>query len=78
MYETQDPEIAIEEESDWERVINYLKTSGPKTVKELQSVTSYHSRNSFLKKVLNPMIEQDIVYRDGNAKSPKSVIKIKL
>jgi len=78
MYETQDPEITMEEESDWERVINYLKTSGPKTVKELQSVTSYHSRNSFLKKVLNPMIEQDIVYRDGNAKSPKSVIKIKL
>ena len=77
MYEIQDSEVSMEEESDQERVINFLKTSGPKSVKELQRVTAYASRTTFLKNVLNPLIEQGIIYRDGNTRSPRALIKLK-
>ncbi len=77
MYEIQDSEVSMEEESDQERVINLLKTSGPKSVKELQRVTAYASRTTFLKNVLNPLIEQGIIYRDGNTRSPRALIKLK-
>ena len=63
------------EETDTERIIALLK-KGPKTVKALQAETHYKSRAGFLKEVLNPLIENGIVYRDGNAKSPTAVIKL--
>ncbi len=44
--------------------------------KALQAETHYKSRAGFLKEVLNPLIENGIVYRDGNAKSPTAVIKL--
>lgn len=63
--------------SDAEKIIELLKAEGAKPVKELQAVTNYKSRSQFLAEVINPLIEADIIYRDGNVKSPTALIKIK-
>ena len=65
-----------EELPEAQKVIELLKTEGPKHVKELQTVTNYKSRSQFLKEIINPLIEKKIIYRDGNAKSPKALIKL--
>lgn len=62
--------------SDEEKVIELLK-EGPKSVKELQSVTKYKSRSGFLREVLNPLLSSGTAYRDGNEKSPAAKIKLK-
>ena len=54
-----------------------LRTQGPRLVRELQVVTDYKSRSQFLVEVINPLIDEEIIYRDGNVKSPKSLIKLK-
>lgn len=43
----------------------------------LQVVTDYKSRSQFWVEVINPLIDEEIIYRDGNVKSPKSLIKLK-
>ena len=73
LYEDYD---AQNELSDKDKVIELLK-DGPKTVKELQSVTKYKSRSTFLEKVLNPLINTGTVYRDGDEKSPSTRIVMK-
>lgn len=70
-------EVSSEEMSDKERVIRILKLEGPKPIKELQEVTKYKSRSQFLAKVLNPLIEEGQVWREGSIKSPSSLIKLK-
>lgn len=77
LYEEHSTKINDTDMSDAERIVELLKTEGPKPVKELQKYTSYKSRSQFLTEIINPLIEADIIYRDGNAKSPKSVIKSK-
>ena len=62
--------------SDSERIVELLRAEGPKPVKELQELTNYKSRSQFLTEVINPLLEARIVIRDGNVKSPKSVIKL--
>jgi predicted transcriptional regulator len=73
LYEDYD---AQNELSDKDKVIELLK-DGPKTVKELQSVTKYKSRSTFLEKVLNPLINTGTVYQDGDEKSPSTRIVMK-
>ncbi len=58
-------------------IVDKLRTEGPKSVKELQASTKYKSRSQFLAEVLNPLFEADIIYRDGNPKSPTALIKLK-
>ena len=58
-------------------MLELLRTEGPKLVKELQVVTDYKSRSQFLVEVINPLIDEGIIYWDGNVKSPKSLIKLK-
>ncbi len=70
-------EVSSEEMSDKERVIRILKLEGPKPIKELQEVTKYKSRSQFLARVLNPLIEEGQVWREGSIKSPSSLIKLK-
>ncbi len=70
------PEV-IDELSDRQRVLEVLRIEGPKPVKDLQAVTSYRSRSQFLAEILTPLIDEGIVYRDGNIKSPKALIKLK-
>lgn len=65
-----------EELTDAERIIAILSTEGPKSVKELQEALNYNNRGHFLKNVLNPMLEEGVVYRDGKPKSPYAQIKI--
>ncbi|MCR5295197.1 MAG: putative DNA binding domain-containing protein [Lachnospiraceae bacterium] len=67
----------IEELSDSEKIIELLKAGGPKPIKELQAAVDYKSRSRFLKEVINPLIDSDVIYRDGNIKSPTSLIKLK-
>ena len=50
---------------------------GPASVKDLQTLSQYKSRSIFLKEVLNPIIEADLIYRDGNFKSPTALIRLK-
>lgn len=59
-----------------ERVVGYL-SEGPRSVKELQAITPYKSRSRFLDEVLDPLLESDVVYRDGKPKSPTSLIRLR-
>ncbi len=61
-----------------DRIVEILKNEGPKSVKELQAFTKYKSRSQFLAEVINPLIETDVIFRDGNAKSPTALIKKKI
>ena len=68
-------EIDMNDISDKDKVIELLKT-GPKSVKDLQSATKCNSRSLFLKKIIRPLIENNYIYRDGNAKSPSTLIHL--
>lgn len=77
IYKEDSKEIDDINMSDSEKIIELLKAEGAKPVKELQAVTNYKSRSQFLAEVINPLIEADVIYRDGNVKSPTALIKIK-
>lgn len=77
LYEESIVEINDERSSDIQKIINILRVEGPKLVKELQAVTRYKSRSQFLADIINPMIDANIIYREGNAKSPKAFIKLR-
>lgn len=65
----------VEEMTETERVIELLK-EGPKFPKELQAVTSYKSRSRFINDILTPLIEKEIIKRNGNPRSPNSTISL--
>ena len=77
LYEESELYILREDLSDEQKVLELLRTEGPKRVKELQAATNYKSRSQFLIEVINPLIIDGIIYRDGNVKSPKALIKLK-
>jgi len=60
-----------------ELIVEIIKKEGPKLAKDLQARTKYNSRSKFLAEVLKPLMDADIIYRDGNLKSPTALIKIK-
>ena len=70
-------ELDLEEMTNPEKAFAILKMQGPKSVKELQEIMKYKNRSQFLKKVINPLIESEKIYRDGKPKSPTSLMKIK-
>jgi len=72
-YESTD-EMVIDISNE-NKVMELLKI-GPKTIKELQVAIGFKSRTQFLKNVINPLIESKKIYRDGNIKSPYSLIKL--
>lgn len=77
LYEESVIEIDDELLSDpKELIVEILKNEGPKLVKDLQARTKYKSRSQFLAEVLKPLMEANIIYRDGNPKSPTALIKI--
>ena len=69
-------EFSYELLTDTEKVIGLLRDA-PMPVKDLQAVTKFKSRSRFLDEILNPLIEEEVVYRVGNVKSPTAVIKLK-
>lgn len=73
LYQTED---IFEELSDTEKIIKLLKES-PKSTKELQAVTSYKSRSRFLEEIINPLISDGKIFRDGSSKSPTAVFRLK-
>ena len=64
------------EMSDSERIIEMLKAEGPQPIRELQSTTNYKSRSQFLKEIINPLLETGVLVREGNTKSPRSLIRL--
>lgn len=66
-------DIDVQDISDSDKVLELLKFGG-KTVKELQTVLNYRNRGDFLKTVINPLIKEGKIYRDGNVKSPKAIM----
>ncbi len=76
-YEERDVYKLDEELSDAQKVLELLKSEGPKHVKELQAATDYKSRSQFLTEVINPLIAEGTIYRDGNVKSPRALIKLR-
>ena len=62
--------------SDTEKIIKLLKES-PRSAKELQAVTSYKSRSRFLEEIINPLIEEGKIVREGSQKSPTAVFRLK-
>ena len=77
IYEDDQMQVFQDELSDRQKVLEVLRAEGPKHMKELQIVTSYKSRSQFLSEVINTLIKDGVIYRDGNAKSPKALIKLK-
>lgn len=76
-YEESGVSILGEDLSDAQKVLELLRTEGPKRMKELQAATNYRSRSQFLTEIINPLIVDGIIYRDGNVKSPTAFIKLK-
>ena len=72
LYQT-DIEVEMNDISDNEKVLELLKL-GDKSVKELQETLGYKNRGEFLKVVINPLIKDGEIYRNGSAKSPTSKI----
>lgn len=77
LYEESETYILHEDLSEAQAILELLRTEGPKRIKELQAVTNYKSRSQFLSEVINPLIAEGIIYRDGNTKSPTARIKLK-
>jgi predicted HTH transcriptional regulator len=77
LYRNEAIEVDLEGLTDSEKVVAILRLEGPKSVKEIQEKLAYRSRSQFLKEVLNPLMESEIIYRDGKPKSPTALIKIK-
>lgn len=77
VYEDSEGFSIHEEQSDIQKVLNLLKREGAKSVSDLQAVTKYKSRSQFLSEIINRLIKDDIIYRDGNPKSPTALIKLK-
>ena len=76
LYDDNDQSLEMMTMSNSERILELLRVEGPKPVRELQEITNYKSRSQFLTEVINPLLADGIVIREGNVKSPKSVIKL--
>lgn len=78
LYEDDQIEFDYDLLSDSKKmIVEILRKEGPKSVKEIQARTKYKSRSQFLAEMINPLMDADIIYRDGNPKSPTALIKIK-
>lgn len=60
-----------------EKLLYILEDSGSMRINDLQYELDYTNRTRFLKDIINPLIEEGEIYRDGNKKSPNAVIRIK-
>lgn len=76
-YEENGEKPKILPKSDRDKIMEILRIEGGKSVKELWEVKDYKSRSSFLKEVINLLIEEGLIYRDRNIKSPKAVMRVR-
>ena len=77
LYKEEIVQSDIEQQLDSEIIIKLLKAEGSKPIKELQAAVGYKSRSRFLKEVIDPLIDANVIYRDGNIKSPTALIRLK-
>ena len=73
LYQSEDSFGAMTEK---ERILALLKET-PRSMKELQAATHYKTRGPFLKELINPLLEEGLIARDGNPKSPSTRIVLK-
>ena len=76
IYEDSVMPVVQDELSDRQKILEILRTEGSKHVKELQIVTSYKSRSQFLVEVINPLIEEGVIYRGWQCKVSKVSNKV--
>ena len=68
--------VSFREMSDREIVLSLLREE-PQPIRRLQTATGYKSRSQFLKEIIDPLIEEGTIYREGNLKSPTTRLKMK-
>ena len=61
--------------NDTEKVLRLLE-DGPKHARDLQKVTKYTSRHRFLVEIMNPLLSDGRVVREGNIKSPQAFFRL--
>ena len=64
------------ESNDFQIVVDALR-KGPMGVKELMALSKYKSRAYFIKKVINPLENKGVIYRNGNKKAPNAKYYLK-
>lgn len=77
LFNNETLDLDLDDLNDKEKLLALLKMEGPSTTKILQEKLNYTNRSLFLRNIINPLIESGMIYRDGKAKSPYSLIKIK-
>ena len=77
LYEKDTVNFVREELSDTQKILALLHEEGSKSVRDLQQVTDYKSRSQFLVEVINPLLKEGLIYRDGNPKSPRARFRLK-
>ncbi len=75
MLAQEESEVDVHILTDKEKVLRLLQ-EGPKHARQLQAATPYKNRTRFLRDVMNPLLEQGIVVREGNPKSPLSTFRL--
>ena len=78
LYEETEKVVDYTALSETDKIVEILRTEGPKSVKELQQRMQFKSRGVFLKEMINPLIEAGKIYRDGNVKSPTALLRLKI
>jgi ATP-dependent DNA helicase RecG len=61
--------------NDTEKILRLLE-DGPKHARDLQKVTKYTSRQRFLVEIMNPLLADGRVVREGNIKSPQAFFRL--
>lgn len=77
LYNDEAIDLDLDNLTESEKVIALLRMEGPQSIRELQKKLNYNSRSIFLKEVINPMLDEGKIYRDGKPKSPTALIKLK-
>lgn len=62
--------------SEQEKIINYIKDS-EKTMSELLSISKYSSKSAFIKYVIKPLLDNNIIIKIGKNNSPITKYRLK-
>lgn len=65
LYEDNDKYVINENLSDKQKILEFLEREGPKSVKELQAITNYKSRNQFLLKIIKHLLQRGLYIEMG-------------
>ncbi len=72
----ESPKTISKHEGERQRVLKSLE-QGPLTVSRLQALSDFSSRAYFLKKVINPLVDEGLIEKVGDKYSPVCVYRLK-